>query len=554
MIPKPTWSVVATIKDTVFAVKEFVAHYKAIGATEIFIYFDDPDDPAYDVVKDIPGVFATLCTQDHWGGPPRRRIEPRQKFNANHAYQLMTSDWAIHLDADELIWTAGDIADALASLPQEQIVSRVPPAEQFVARRSDGVSIFRRPLPANRRGNRIGYKVWGDIYPLLERGLFGHSMGKYFVRTGSDVRLSIHAPNGPDGKLDGPVLPGADLLHLHGGDADKWVKALQFRMEAGAYRPEFHDVRKRAGRVNGMGRHAFLSKLAEAEGEAGLRAFHARVAVFGPNKRPLGRAGAILKVRLWLPQKVAAYFGDCDEVATKSFAINHELSRMEAEVEYRGNRMIVHPDDNYTETCLASGRPYEKAEHDAIEDLVRNQRVIFWDVGANAGIYSLLVARHAAADSRILAFEPSPEMARRFRRNVAINEIENVELHQIALGEMSGTARMSMGDSFGQATMRDIGGMSQEVPVRLLSSFVDPDLHRVLKVLKIDIEGGEPECLCPFFRGAPEPDWPDYILYEHEHIEEWSIPPKEVFPEGAYVVENEFENNTLLRRKSRATR
>ena len=63
------------------------------------------------------------------------------------------------------------------------------------------------------------------------------------------------------------------------------------------------------------------------------------------------------------------------------------------------------------------------------------------DVGAHVGFYSLLAA-HANPSGRVLAFEPLPKAAERFRRNVAENRLTNVELFECALGDAEGSATL----------------------------------------------------------------------------------------------------------------
>lgn len=59
------------------------------------------------------------------------------------------------------------------------------------------------------------------------------------------------------------------------------------------------------------------------------------------------------------------------------------------------------------------------------------------DVGANIGTYVLNFRRITAA--HIVAFEPNPESYALLARNVNANELENVELRNVACGSSSGT-------------------------------------------------------------------------------------------------------------------
>jgi hypothetical protein len=304
-----TWAVVATVKEDIETIKAFVAHYKSIGADEIHLYFDDPDDPALEIAAAVPGVRATACDAAFWGGKRPAAHQARQKNNAHLTYGQVRTDWIIHLDADELLHADEPIAGLLGSVAPEVAVLRAIPAEALVSDEADGANMFRLPLPRTPRGQRIGHAVYGEIYPLLEGGLLSHVAGKYFVRTGrADVQLTIHAPFVARKRELGTTLPGLHLLHLHGGDEEKWIASVQRRLDRGAYQAKFIDDRRGAGKVDGLARNAYLRRLIDEEGVAGLRRFHRDACRFEPRKRALRRANALLRVNLDLPEKVRAWF------------------------------------------------------------------------------------------------------------------------------------------------------------------------------------------------------------------------------------------------------
>ncbi|MCX7646923.1 MAG: FkbM family methyltransferase [Rhodobacteraceae bacterium] len=553
-----SWGVVATVKEEAATIRSFVAHYKTLGADEIHLYFDDPDDPAAALAEAVPGVRVTRCGADHWKGHRPDTHQARQKHNANRAYRRCRADWLIHLDADELLHSALPIGRVLGGLDRGQVAARVMPAEAMVPpRRSEGLSVFRLPLPDNARGRRIGEKVYGELNRYLERGFLSHTAGKCFVRTGrADVVLSIHDPFVGGVRVTPPWLPDTYLLHLHGDDEERWLAAVGRRLTTGAYQAKFHDDRRRARRGEGPGRNAYLTELMAREGEAGLRRFFRQVCVFDATKAPLRRFGLILKLRLWLPEKVETWFPGTHAVAARRLAVNPQTGCLEAEAESRGSRMIVSLQDNYTEAMIARGTEAEAEELDAIIGIVAGRQVVFWDVGANAGVYSLAVARHAAPESVIVAFEPNPVMAARFLRNVALNGYRNIRLEQVALGEGEGETRLVLHANLGQASPRadapPEAGASIAVPLRELAPYVMAAPRGALNLLKIDIEGAEPACLGPFFARVPPTHWPDVVLFEHAHADRWGIAPEALFPGEVYRIRRRFRHNTLLERRGPA--
>jgi FkbM family methyltransferase len=59
------------------------------------------------------------------------------------------------------------------------------------------------------------------------------------------------------------------------------------------------------------------------------------------------------------------------------------------------------------------------------------------DVGAYIGTHTLAMARAAGPSGRIHAFDPSAEAVTQLERNLLLNSIENVTVHQLALGAES---------------------------------------------------------------------------------------------------------------------
>ena len=123
---------------------------------------------------------------------------------------------------------------------------------------------------------------------------------------------------------------------------------------------------------------------------------------------------------------------------------------------------------------------------------LRREHVCF-DVGAHIGYYTLLFARHAR---EVHAFEPLPANLALLRKNVALNRLGNVHVHELAVGGGTGTVRLGAGlgpDSMA-SVLRDDAATCVEVPATDLDSFcaerrVYPDL------VKIDVEGYEAHVL-----------------------------------------------------------
>ena len=60
---------------------------------------------------------------------------------------------------------------------------------------------------------------------------------------------------------------------------------------------------------------------------------------------------------------------------------------------------------------------------------------VFWDIGANIGVYGLYAARNGM---RVQMFEPSPVNHWLLTRNVEVNKLDNVTTYPFALSDKSG--------------------------------------------------------------------------------------------------------------------
>ena len=140
---------------------------------------------------------------------------------------------------------------------------------------------------------------------------------------------------------------------------------------------------------------------------------------------------------------------------------------------------------------------YEPELQQAIRKLVRPGAVIY-DVGANIGYVSLLLARTVGPQGRVFAFEALPANLERIRANLALNPQAVVTPLGMAVidgdrpVEFLTHASGAMGKAAGSAGRKEekyaaaiqVAGIS-------LDEFIYTQLNPAPQVVKIDIEGGE---------------------------------------------------------------
>jgi FkbM family methyltransferase len=140
---------------------------------------------------------------------------------------------------------------------------------------------------------------------------------------------------------------------------------------------------------------------------------------------------------------------------------------------------------------------YEPELQAALHELIPADAVIF-DVGANIGYVSLLLAKAAGEKGRVFAFEALPTNVAQLRRNVALNGMEKrVTVVDSAVTQFPGPVRFlvhasgGMGKAAGSAGREDKYQSEVTVPGISLDEFVYGLGNPLPQVVKMDIEGGE---------------------------------------------------------------
>lgn len=119
----------------------------------------------------------------------------------------------------------------------------------------------------------------------------------------------------------------------------------------------------------------------------------------------------------------------------------------------------------------------------------------FVDAGANIGFYTVFASQLVGPQGRVVAVEMMPETAAMLRRNLALNEAENVTVIENALSDVAGQivkASYTVGQ-FGQASIAAEsaaeGKRVIEVPTATLADLLQD--HAQVRVMKMDLEGEE---------------------------------------------------------------
>ncbi len=140
---------------------------------------------------------------------------------------------------------------------------------------------------------------------------------------------------------------------------------------------------------------------------------------------------------------------------------------------------------------------YETDLQKAVSDLIQPDMVVY-DVGANIGYISLLLARAVGEQGRVFSFEALPTNLERLRHNLTLNSFgDRVRVVAAAVSIDSQPVRFLVGPSGAMGKAEGSAGRSLayaetlEVPGISLDDFVYRDDNSSPDVIKMDIEGGE---------------------------------------------------------------
>jgi FkbM family methyltransferase len=150
-----------------------------------------------------------------------------------------------------------------------------------------------------------------------------------------------------------------------------------------------------------------------------------------------------------------------------------------------------------------TGQNYIRGEaENALQDILTARLrpgMVFYDLGANIGLFTLLAARLVGIEGKVMSFEPDPVVAARLRRNVERNQFANVTVVEAGVWSLSGKVKFVTADSsspdrgLGRFVVGESGASGTPISTVALDDFV---LNAAPpNAIKCDVEGAELEAL-----------------------------------------------------------
>jgi hypothetical protein len=290
-----SWGTCTLLKNPVDEVMAYVAHHQEMGAERVFLFFDDPTDPAADLLETVAGVVVTRCDEAFWNGlvgqRPFRHTE-RQRQVLMKTYLGCGLDWLLHIDTDEFLLSDLPVDELLDEVPAHLATVKAQPFEAMPGDRPKGDRIYRSVhFRSQITDPALIQQLFGPFAPALHRGMVSHRLGKSFFRTGVPNMIpTVHFAKIGETTTEGqPFHPALRHLHFHGDDVEHWVATAHYK-----------------ARVGGVRFNEPYAKTLLALDEAGLRRFHRRVHSCDPAVvAMLTEKGLMLHIDIDLEAKVA---------------------------------------------------------------------------------------------------------------------------------------------------------------------------------------------------------------------------------------------------------
>ena len=178
-----------------------------------------------------------------------------------------------------------------------------------------------------------------------------------------------------------------------------------------------------------------------------------------------------------------------------------EMSTAKFEHDYDlGSLQIITPqkwDFKMLATPRCAGNLCREAHEEFTSNLLLNMstsKMLFIDIGAHYGYYTLLVGT-SHPNSKIVAFEPVPSNFEILKRNVALNELKNVECHNVAVSNNNELKQLQITEAsdtcgfYGHPSSATINRIDVRT-VRLDDLLASPQESSI--IVKMDAEGHEP--------------------------------------------------------------
>lgn len=125
--------------------------------------------------------------------------------------------------------------------------------------------------------------------------------------------------------------------------------------------------------------------------------------------------------------------------------------------------------------------------------IAKNKKVVFYDIGANTGYYSIL-AGYLHTDATVYAFEPLSEHVDCIEKSIYLNHLTNIRNFTCALSDTEGEIAIYVAGTGTTLSKEFVGNnptTERKITLKVFDTVVSTEKLEVPDFIKIDVEGHE---------------------------------------------------------------
>jgi len=135
---------------------------------------------------------------------------------------------------------------------------------------------------------------------------------------------------------------------------------------------------------------------------------------------------------------------------------------------------------------------WEPLQTEIVKKIIKNGNIVL-DLGANIGYYTLILSKLVGNEGKVYSFEPDPKNFALLKKNIEINNYQNILFTQKAISNKKGTLRLYLSTTNpGDHRIFNVGDNRNFIEIESirLDDWLDK-LQDKINFIKIDIQGAE---------------------------------------------------------------
>jgi FkbM family methyltransferase len=158
--------------------------------------------------------------------------------------------------------------------------------------------------------------------------------------------------------------------------------------------------------------------------------------------------------------------------------------------EIQGSKMVLNLTDEGISRELACYGVHEKNSTEEVKKILQKGMKLL-DIGANIGYYALIETKLAGETGFLYALEPDPRNYTMLSRNLALNNIKNFTLYNVAGGATRSVGKFNLSGKGNLSSFMRTDGNEVDVQIYPIKELIEDKVD----FIRMDVEGYEDEIL-----------------------------------------------------------